>query len=101
MSTDPRRILSEARSVRPRKPRALHAGSRVAVFAPASPADGIRTQAGLAALRRLGFVVQSPTAGATEGYFAASTEQRRDELSRLCAEAALGGLRAARRRSGP
>ncbi len=82
--------------MRPRKPRALHAGSRVAVFAPASPADGIRTQAGLAELRRLGFVVQSPTTVATEGYFAASTEKRRDELARLCAEPAVDSLIALR-----
>ena len=82
--------------MRPRKPRALHAGSRVAGFAPASPAGGIRTQAGLAELRRLGFVVQSPTTVATEGYFAASTEKRRDELARLCAEPAVDSLIALR-----
>src|SRR3989454_5356029 len=96
MSTDPRRTLSEARSVRPRKPRALHAGSRVAVLPPASPADEIKPKGGPAELRRLGFVVQSPTTVATEGYFAASTEKRRDELARLCAEPAVDSLIALR-----
>ena len=38
----------------PRKPKALQKGSKVAVFAPASPAEQLEVTAGLAELRRLG-----------------------------------------------
>ncbi len=40
-----------------RKPKALAAGSRLGVFAPASPADSVAMIAGLAELKRHGFQV--------------------------------------------
>ena len=40
-----------------RKPKALKSGSRLAVFAPASPADSVEMIAGLAELRRQGLQV--------------------------------------------
>ena len=41
------------------KPRALIPGSRLAVMASASPADDIRTMAGLSELKRLGFALDA------------------------------------------
>ncbi len=45
----------------PRKPKALAAGSRLGVFAPASPADSVEMIAGLAELKRHGFQVVANT----------------------------------------
>jgi muramoyltetrapeptide carboxypeptidase len=78
------------------KPKMLGRGSRVGVFAPASPGSEAKVAAGVAELRRLGFAAEMPTAQQSEGYFAASTETRRAELLRLLADAnvdALIGLR--------
>jgi muramoyltetrapeptide carboxypeptidase len=79
-----------------RKPRAVAAGARVAVFAPASPGSEAKAAAGVTELRRLGFAVEAPIAGRMDGYFAASTEARRTELLKLLSRAdvdALVGLR--------
>src|SRR5215472_6435797 len=54
----------------PRKPKALKAGSRLAVFAPASPADSVEMIAGLAELKRQGFQVVANQGSKAEGYFA-------------------------------
>src|SRR5215469_987238 len=54
----------------PRKPKALIAGSRLGVFAPASPADSVEMIAGLAELKRQGFQVVANQDSKTEGYFA-------------------------------
>src|SRR5438034_7115356 len=54
----------------PRKPKALAAGSRLGVFAPASPADSVEMIAGLAELKRHGFQVVANQDSKAEGYFA-------------------------------
>ena len=54
----------------PRKPKALQSGSRLAVFAPASPADSVEMIAGLAELKRQGFQVVANQDSEPEGYFA-------------------------------
>src|ERR1700686_2689447 len=79
-----------------RKPKALRAGDRVAVFAPASPANEVKIKAGLAELARLGFVTESPLRNSVEGYFASSANVRRSEFLKALAEPdvdALFGLR--------
>jgi muramoyltetrapeptide carboxypeptidase len=68
-----------------RKPKALRAGSRLAVIAPASPGNKEPEHRGVAELLRLGFSVEMRDSIPSEGYFAASTDQRRAEL--------LSGLR--------
>jgi len=60
----------------PRKPKALRNGSRVAVFAPASPADQLDVTAGIAELRRLGFEFAPVQLPGREGYFAAPAGER-------------------------
>ena len=60
----------------PQKPKALAAGSRLGVFAPASPADSVEWIAGLAELKRLGFQVVSNQDSKAEGYFAGLTLER-------------------------
>jgi muramoyltetrapeptide carboxypeptidase len=54
----------------PGKPKALKSGSRLAVFAPASPADSVEMVAGLAELKRQGFQVVANQDTKPEGYFA-------------------------------
>ena len=54
----------------PRKPKALAAGSRLGVFAPASPAGSVEMIAGLAELKRHGFKVVSSQDSKADGYFA-------------------------------
>ncbi len=78
------------------KPKALLAGARLGVFAPASPANEGKTKAGLAELARLGFGVEVTVRNSGEGYFASSTKERRAEFLRMLAEPrvdALIGLR--------
>jgi muramoyltetrapeptide carboxypeptidase len=60
----------------PQKPKALAAGSRLGVFAPASPAAPVDTIAGLAELKRLGFQVVANQDSKAEGYFAGSLLER-------------------------
>ena len=54
----------------PRKPKSLKAGSRLGVFAPASPADSVEMIAGLTELKRQGFQVVANQDSKAEGYFA-------------------------------
>ncbi len=54
----------------PRKPKSLKAGSRLGVFAPASPADSVEMIAGLTELKRQGFQVVANQNSKAEGYFA-------------------------------
>jgi muramoyltetrapeptide carboxypeptidase len=63
-----------------RKPRALAPHSVVMPFAPASPAEPSKIVAGAEELRRLGLHVAERTSTENDGYFAASTAIRRDEL---------------------
>jgi len=60
----------------PRKPKALAAGSRLGVFAPASPADSVEMIAGLAELKRHGFQVVANQDSEAEGYFAGPPLER-------------------------
>ena len=66
--------------ITPRKPKALSKGSKLATFAPASPADRMDLFAGIAELRRLGFEVEAPFEYDIEGFFAASVEERLEEF---------------------
>jgi len=68
-----------------RKPKALRAGSRLAVIAPASPGHKEPELRGVAELLRLGFSVELRDSIPSEGYFAAPVSARRTEL--------LSGLR--------
>ncbi len=68
-----------------RRPKALRAGSRLAVIAPASPGHKEPEHRGVAELLRLGFSVELRDSIPSEGYFAAATGERRAEL--------LSGLR--------
>jgi muramoyltetrapeptide carboxypeptidase len=70
---------------RVRKPKALRAGSRLAVIAPASPGHAEPEGRGVAELLRLGFSVELRDPIPSQGYFAASAAERRAEL--------LSGLR--------
>src|SRR2546425_7088765 len=60
----------------PRKPKALAAGSRLGVFAPASPAESVEMIAGLAELKRHGFQEVSNQDTKAEGYFAGPSLDR-------------------------
>src|SRR5258708_16780388 len=60
----------------PRKPKALAAGSRLGVFAPASPADSVEMIAGLAELKRHGFQIVANQDTKGEGYFAGPSLER-------------------------
>src|SRR5205814_7638629 len=60
----------------PRKPRALAAGSRLGVFAPASPAESVEMIAGLAELKRHGFQIVANQDSKAEGYFAGPPPER-------------------------
>ncbi len=62
------------------KPRAVRAGSRFAVIAPASPAKSDALAAGQKELERLGFSVAPPKQHESEGYFASSAKERADEF---------------------
>lgn len=53
-----------------RRPKALTKGSRLAIFAPASPADSVEIIAGLAELKRQGFQVVANQDSKADGYFA-------------------------------
>jgi muramoyltetrapeptide carboxypeptidase len=75
-----------------RKPKALRAGSRLAVIAPASPGDEEQASRGLAELEGLGFRVQRRSAASSEGYFAAPMPERRAELFRALTDDSVDGI---------
>jgi muramoyltetrapeptide carboxypeptidase len=60
----------------PQKPKALKSGSRLGIFAPASPANSVEMIAGLAELKRRGFLVVSNQDSKAEGYFAGLAIER-------------------------
>src|SRR5882724_10833991 len=62
------------------KPRAVRAGSRFAVIAPASPAKNEALAAGQKELERLGFSVAPLKQHDSEGYFASSAKERTEEF---------------------
>jgi muramoyltetrapeptide carboxypeptidase len=79
-----------------RKPRALWAGSKVAVFAPASPAEQVEITAGIAELKRLDFQVDTPEQHPAHNYFAGSREERMQEFCVAVRDQEIAGLVAAR-----
>jgi muramoyltetrapeptide carboxypeptidase len=80
----------------PRKPKALASGSRLAVFAPASPAPSVEMIAGLAELRRHGFQVISNQDSKAEGYFAGPSLERKIGFVEPLNSAQVDGLVALR-----
>ena len=60
----------------PRKPRALVKGSKLGVFAPASPANSVEMIAGLAELKRQGFQIAANQDSKADGYFAGPALER-------------------------
>jgi muramoyltetrapeptide carboxypeptidase len=60
----------------PKKPKALAPGSRLGVFAAASPAESVEMIAGLAELKRHGFQIASNQHTKPEGYFAGPQLER-------------------------
>jgi muramoyltetrapeptide carboxypeptidase len=77
---------------RARKPKALRAGSRLAVIAPASPGHAEPEDRGVAELQRLGFGVERGSARTSQGYFAASATERRAELLRALRDPRIDAL---------
>jgi muramoyltetrapeptide carboxypeptidase len=80
----------------PRKPKALRKGSKVAVFAPASPAEQLDVTAGLAELRRLGYEFIPVQLPGPEGYFAASAASRMEAFLKAARHPEIAGLVAVR-----
>jgi muramoyltetrapeptide carboxypeptidase len=76
----------------PLKPRALRPGSRLAIVAPASPAEQARLAAGQTELGRLGFRSVSSTPPCPDTYFADTLEQRRGNFLRAIAAKDIAGL---------
>jgi muramoyltetrapeptide carboxypeptidase len=77
---------------RVRKPKALRAGSRIAVIAPASPGHSEPEERGVAELKRLGFVIARGGSRKSQGYFAAETAERRTELLRALRDPKIDAL---------
>jgi muramoyltetrapeptide carboxypeptidase len=80
----------------PRKPAALTKGSKVALFAPASPADHQEILTGIAELRRLGFEFSPAPLATPEGYFAGSLQSRLEGFLSALRDSAIRGLVATR-----
>jgi len=78
------------------KPGAVAQGSRVGVFAPASPAEEHRIQRGLEELRNLGFVPQDKFARDSQAYFSAPAASRLDDFRGLLNDPAISALFATR-----
>ena len=83
-------------SVSAGKPKALRAGARLAVIAPASPGSDAAEERGLAELARLGFSVERRIPKVSEGYFSAPTAERREELVSALSDPRIDGLIALR-----
>ncbi len=78
------------------KPKALHEGSKLALFSPASPASQANLAAGRAELQRLGFTLEPPHSFPSIGYFAGSQEERMMEFAKGTQKKEIAGLIAAR-----
>jgi muramoyltetrapeptide carboxypeptidase len=78
------------------KPKALASGSRLAVFAPASPAPSVDMIAGLAELKRHGFQVVSNQDSKAEGYFAGPPLERKSGFVEPLNSGQVDGLMALR-----
>jgi hypothetical protein len=75
-----RESASQSEPANVRKPRVLTDRSVIMPFAPASPSEPSKIAAGIAELRRLGWQVAERASIENDGYFAATTASRRDEL---------------------
>jgi muramoyltetrapeptide carboxypeptidase len=84
------------RSTQLLKPRALRKGSKLAVVSPSSPAEAAAISAGIAELRRLGFVVEESAQLPSQGYFASGHKERLRQLQKAFREKSIGGVVAAR-----
>jgi muramoyltetrapeptide carboxypeptidase len=80
----------------PQKPKALAKGSRLGVFAPASPADSVEMIAGLAELKRQGFQVVANQDSKAEGYFAGPALDRMNGFLSAIQSEQIDGLVALR-----
>jgi muramoyltetrapeptide carboxypeptidase len=78
------------------KPKALRKGSRLGIVSPSSPAEDSAISAGVAELRRLGFQVEEPEPMEPQGYFAASHNERLQQLCRTVHDKHIDGVIAAR-----
>jgi muramoyltetrapeptide carboxypeptidase len=83
-------------SVTLRKPKALAAGSRLGIFAPASPANSVEMIAGLAELKRQGFQVVSNQDSKADGYFAGPSLVRMNSFIAGVNSAEIDGMVALR-----
>ena len=80
-----------------RKPRALAAGDRLAIVAPASPFAREEFDAGVVELRSLGFEpVFDPSVFDRSGYLAGNAERRAAAVRNAWQDASIGGIIAAR-----
>jgi muramoyltetrapeptide carboxypeptidase len=80
----------------PRKPKALAAGSRLGVFAPASPAESVEMISGLAELKRHGFQIVANQDTKAEGYFAGPALDRANGFLNTLNSGEVDGLVALR-----
>ena len=96
MTPDPSGSSLRHSPIQTRKPRALKAGSTLAVFAPSSPADDRRTAAGVEELHRLNFAVSYRGGRAPDGYFSATAAERRAEFLAKLVDPSIEGLIALR-----
>ena len=78
------------------RPRALHAGSRITPFAPASPAKEDRIAEGKRELERLGFVLAPQRAMNAEGYFTGSPQERAAEFREALGDSSVDAIVATR-----
>jgi len=78
------------------KPAAVRKGSRVGIFAPASPAEETRVQRGLEEIRNLGFDPQDRFSRQSQAYFSASTPARLNDFRTLLHDPEISALIALR-----
>lgn len=84
------------REVHAVKPKALHKGSTLSLFSPASPVDPTALASGIAELQNLGFHVQPPAEFQPLGYFAGTHEERMLEFVKGAQKKGIDGLIATR-----
>ena len=84
------------RSTQLLKPRPLRKGSKLAVVSPSSPAEPAAISAGIAELRRLGFLVEEPAPLSPQGYFAGGHPERLRQFRKAFTEKSVGGVIATR-----
>jgi muramoyltetrapeptide carboxypeptidase len=78
------------------KPKSLRKGSKLAIVSPSSPADPAAISAGIAELRRLGFLVEEPVPLSPQGYFAGGHQERLRQFRKAFTEKSIGGVVATR-----